>query len=149
VPKLEARATSKRGREEGTKHATVDVKVVQGGLNRIIGPAAAPRRLNTNGLFDQELEQAIIAFQRVALGAGAPDGRVDPGGRSYRALADQLNFKRIMVNLKDQWLEALEDGRRVYSFPCVTGDGAHPTNKGTFRVLRMRDKYTSKAYGRT
>jgi hypothetical protein len=102
-----------------------------------------PARLNTSGVFEQPLEDAIRCFQRFAIGL-SPDGCVDPGGKTYRALADVLNFKRIVVSLQEQTLDALEEGRRVFTFPCVTGDGAHPTNKGTFHVMRKNDVYKAK-----
>jgi lipoprotein-anchoring transpeptidase ErfK/SrfK len=127
------------------KNAPPDVKVVQAGLNRVIGPAAS-ERFATNGVYDEVLGRGIERFQRVAIGL-SPDGSVDPGGRTYRALADTLALKRIVVSLEEQTLDALEDGRRVFSFPCVTGDGAHPTNKGTFRISRKHEDYTSKTYG--
>src|SRR5262245_27995306 len=59
----------------------VDVRTVQGALNRLIG-AAGSDRLATDGVFTQELEAALKKFQRVALGLGTQDGRVDPGGRT-------------------------------------------------------------------
>lgn len=126
-------------------NAPQDVKLVQGGLNRVIGPAASAR-LATNGVFDKELEQAIQLFQRMGLGLASADGRVDPRGKTWRGLADTLSLKRIVVSLEKQWLDALEDGRRVFGFPCVSGDGAHPTDKGTFRVSRKAHPYRSRAY---
>jgi lipoprotein-anchoring transpeptidase ErfK/SrfK len=43
-------------------------------------------------------------------------------------------------------LEAFEDGGRMYQFPCVTGDSTHPTNVGTFTVLRKRHPCRSNTY---
>jgi hypothetical protein len=54
--------------------------------------------------------------------------------------------KKIVVDLASQMVEALESGRRVYRFICVTGDGAHPTDKGTFKIFRKSRIYRSRAY---
>ena len=50
------------------------------------------------------------------------------GGRSFRALAGKLKQKRIVVSLQAQELYALEDGRCIMQYDCVTGDGDHPTS---------------------
>jgi hypothetical protein len=122
-----------------------DVQVVQGALNRVIGPAAS-ERLATHGEFGHALEAAILRFQRFAVGLPNQDGCVDRGGKTYRALADTLGLKRIIVSLEAQWLDALEDGRRVFGFPCVTGSGGHPTDPGVFRIGAKYETYRSKAY---
>lgn len=56
-------------------------------------------------------------------------------------------MRHIKVDLDSQTLKAIEsDGTVRHEFPCVTGDASHPTDKGTFRVLRKHKKYTSKTY---
>lgn len=42
--------------------------------------------------------------------------------------------KRIVANLALQVLEAFEGKTRVFRFECVTGDGEHPTDRGTFHI---------------
>ena len=54
--------------------------------------------------------------------------------------------KRIVVDLTSQTLEALEGGQRVYQFDCVSGDSAHPTDKGTFKIVRKDRIHRSSKY---
>lgn len=129
------------------KNNAADVRVIRGALNRVIGSAATLPRLETTTEASRELIDAIRRFQRFALGAGSVNGYIRPKGQTYRALSKELHMKRIVVSLKDQILEALQDGRRVFRFECVTGDGAHPTTPGTFKVFRKRDEHRSSIYG--
>jgi lipoprotein-anchoring transpeptidase ErfK/SrfK len=122
-----------------------DVQIVQGGLNRIIGEAGPQPRLETHGTCDDQTTAAIERFLAHALGRGSAP-RIEPNSRSYRALASTLHFKRITVSIEEQLVTAISDGRRVYRFTCVTGDAAHPTNRGTFKVIRRSPKHHSRAY---
>lgn len=54
--------------------------------------------------------------------------------------------KKIVVRLGNQTVEALDGGLRVFLFDCVTGDSSHPTNKGSFRIIRKQHPYRSKTY---
>jgi hypothetical protein len=73
---------------------------------------------------------AVWAFMQIEIGGGAV-----PAGA-----------KQIIVDLASQTLEAVEAGKRVFFFDCVTGDSTHPTDKGTFRVLRKHHPHTSSTY---
>jgi peptidoglycan hydrolase-like protein with peptidoglycan-binding domain len=66
---------------KGGKNLDDDVRAVQVALNRRIGAG-----LNVDGLCGPKLIKAIIEFQK-ALGQSRPDGRVDPGRGTARALA--------------------------------------------------------------
>jgi len=54
--------------------------------------------------------------------------------------------KTIVVDLDRQVLTAFEDSKQIYKFDCATGDSAHPTPKGTFKILNKHAKYTSHKY---
>jgi hypothetical protein len=69
------------------KNKLGDVRAVQGGLNRIIGPAGPQPRLETHGKLDDATVHAIAAFARYALGSESRDLLIEPNGRAYRALA--------------------------------------------------------------
>jgi len=114
-----------------------DVTVIQGALNRVSASCGGPAvRLDTDGEPSPLLFSAIKQFQAIFFGTTTPDGRVDPNGRTYHALAKKLNVKRISVLLGDQRVEAVENGCRVHNFDCVTGDGSNPTNPGVFTITR-------------
>ncbi|HLJ50455.1 MAG TPA: glucosaminidase domain-containing protein [Bryobacteraceae bacterium] len=65
--------TASVGRQGRNHHD--DVQLVQDLLN-----------LNPDGLCGPQTIRAIEAYQRNELGMDKPDGRVDPGGRTFRAL---------------------------------------------------------------
>jgi hypothetical protein len=48
--------------------------------------------------------------------------------------------ERIVVNLNEMTLREFESARQVLSFDCVTGSKDHPTEPGTFRILRKSPK---------
>jgi lipoprotein-anchoring transpeptidase ErfK/SrfK len=73
-------------------------------------------------------------------------GELTWGGNTYRALAQQLNVKRISVNLSGQIVEAIENGCSIHNFICVSGDSDHPTDRGTFQILRKNHPYRSITY---
>jgi lipoprotein-anchoring transpeptidase ErfK/SrfK len=54
--------------------------------------------------------------------------------------------KVIKVDLSLQTVEALEDGKRIHQFDCVSGDQDHPTDRGLFAVMRKQHPYRSHAY---
>lgn len=58
----------------------------------------------------------------------------------------QSRSKIIKVNLARQIVEAYENNELVFRFECVTGDKDHPTDRGTFRILRKQHPYRSHAY---
>jgi lipoprotein-anchoring transpeptidase ErfK/SrfK len=53
---------------------------------------------------------------------------------------------KIVVKLSDQTLTAYENKAEVYKFHCATGDSAHPTPQGKWRIYRKHRKYRSKKY---
>jgi hypothetical protein len=54
--------------------------------------------------------------------------------------------RKIVVDLRTQKLEAYLGDTIVFSFPCVTGDRAHPTEPGRFKIMRKVHPYTSRTY---
>lgn len=54
--------------------------------------------------------------------------------------------KLIRVYLGRQVVEAYEGEMLVFRFSCVSGDKDHPTDRGTFRIMRMHKTYTSNKY---
>jgi predicted chitinase len=69
-----------------------DVESVQQLLNlcSAAGRVALPEPLKTDGAFGQKTLDAIMAFQRSAMGQSAPDGRVDPNGTTLLSLCESL-----------------------------------------------------------
>lgn len=130
----------------GGKNAVADVRIIQGALNRVLTPDAPNPRFQTDGRVTPAMTDALKRLQRLGLGLTNPDGRVDPGGKTYQMLANTLDLKRIVVSLKEQYLEAYEDGRRIYRFPCMTGAEDHPTDPGVYKIFRKHEKYRSRAY---
>lgn len=55
------------------------------------------------------------------------------------------NNKRIKVDLSQQIVEGYDGDQRIHRFECVSGDQNHPTDKGTFRVMRKHHPYRSRA----
>jgi lipoprotein-anchoring transpeptidase ErfK/SrfK len=54
--------------------------------------------------------------------------------------------KRIEVDLNRQVLLAFDGARQVFSFDCVSGDDAHATPPGLWRILRKHRFYVSRTY---
>lgn len=55
-------------------------------------------------------------------------------------------MKDIVIDIAKQQLIANEKGKQVFRFSCVTGDGAHPTPKGIFKIIKKHREYRSKKY---
>jgi peptidoglycan hydrolase-like protein with peptidoglycan-binding domain len=73
-----------------------DVIVVQGLLNRHMLPGA--KHLDVDGICGPSTRAAIVSFQTRA-GFRHPDGLVQPGGRSWRALTDVLNLAKVLLDM--------------------------------------------------
>lgn len=69
-----------------------DVRVVQERLNELMGPSRQP--LTVDGLCGPKTREMIGDFQRNVLGFRWPDERVDPGGKTIRALNDPGSAQR-------------------------------------------------------
>ncbi len=68
------------------KSVTLNGSVGKGGDNLPEDVEMVRGLLAEHGLFDLDIGTAVEQFQRSALGMESPDGRVDPGGRTWRAL---------------------------------------------------------------
>jgi lipoprotein-anchoring transpeptidase ErfK/SrfK len=51
-----------------------------------------------------------------------------------------------VVSIKDQTIEAREDGRLIHRFPCETGGQGHATDPGVFQIRSKRPVYRSMTY---
>jgi len=71
------------GRDGGNRDP--DVRIVQDLLNAHVAALGLPL-LDVDGDAGENTVKAIEAYQRRVLGAASPDGRVDPGGRTWQAL---------------------------------------------------------------
>ena len=67
-----------------------DARVVQALLNCNLGRMSDVGRLSVDGNIGPASLHAIRAFQRQVLGAAAPDGRIDPGGRTIASLLEPI-----------------------------------------------------------
>jgi predicted chitinase len=65
-----------------------DVRIVQRMLNESIGMLTPFRRLAEDGLMGKMTLNLIVEFQQRVVSMLHPDGRVDPGGRTYRRLLE-------------------------------------------------------------
>lgn len=54
--------------------------------------------------------------------------------------------KLIEVDLSSQTMRALEGGKTIFTFDCVTGSTDHPTEPGQFRILNKSPKHVSRKY---
>jgi len=57
------------------------------------------------------------------------------------------NNKKIMVNIDNQTLIAVEANKRVFEYDVVTGRPNKETHPGKFAITRKFEDYTSKTYG--
>ena len=62
-----------------------DVRLIQDMLNQ--NAAATGQTVDTDGRIGPKTIAAIEAFQRAVVGMANPDGRIDPGGKSFQALS--------------------------------------------------------------
>jgi lipoprotein-anchoring transpeptidase ErfK/SrfK len=122
------------------------VRIIQGALNRVADADNQNPRFMTNGEVTPTMLEVIRRLQRFGLGMSSPDGKVDPGGKTFKMLAHSLKQKRIMVSLKEQYLEAYDDGRRIHRFACMTGASDSPTDPGVFKIFNKDEKHRSRKY---
>lgn len=54
--------------------------------------------------------------------------------------------KIIKVDLTQQIVEAFDGATRAFRFECVSGDKDHPTDRGSFRIMRKQHPYRSRTY---
>jgi penicillin-insensitive murein endopeptidase len=71
---------------QGGRNAHDDVMLVQKLLNKNTHLVAATGELVETGVVDEPTQGAIIVFQRTVVRLSAPDGRIDPHGRTWRML---------------------------------------------------------------
>jgi len=72
------------------RNAHDDVQQVQIQLNKNAHLVSEIGTVPEDGTLDEGTQRAIIAFQRTIMRLSAPDGRVDPHGRTWRLLLGDL-----------------------------------------------------------
>lgn len=87
---------------ENAKNRESDVRVVQKALNNIMqyNILAPLPPLTEDGIAGRKTKFAIRQFQRVAVGMTAPDGRIDPGGKTIVKLNAVINTATKLPNIK-------------------------------------------------
>jgi len=70
----------------GGKNQHDDVLIVQKLLNKNTHIVDTIGRVPEDGNLDEATQSAILAFQRDVVRLAHPDGRIDPGGRTFRIL---------------------------------------------------------------
>ncbi|HRI63533.1 MAG TPA: penicillin-insensitive murein endopeptidase [Polyangium sp.] len=71
---------------QGGRNAHDDVVLVQKLLNKNAHLVAPTAELAETGVVDEPTQAAILTFQRTIVRLSAPDGRIDPHGRTWRML---------------------------------------------------------------
>jgi peptidoglycan hydrolase-like protein with peptidoglycan-binding domain len=73
---------------ENAKNQVVDVRVVQSLINKVVeaNKLKPLDTLKTDGVAGRKTKHAIREYQRRVIGMSAPDGRVDPDGRTIKKL---------------------------------------------------------------
>jgi lysozyme len=103
-----------------------DVKVVQGLLNRCVTLLGLHEPLRLDGRFGPKTMNAIREFQRQVMHHVNPDVRVDPGGKTLKALCavkviENPNAHHVSVPLSDFLAVSLPANLRTLGrmiFPC-------------------------------
>ncbi len=78
---------------ENAKNRDTDVRIIQKALNNIMqyNILAPLPPLSEDGIAGRKTKIAIRQFQRVAVGMSAPDGRIDPGGKTIVKMNAVIN----------------------------------------------------------
>lgn len=81
---------------ENAKNIGADVKIVQELLNIIIeqNELIPFDRLKTDGIAGKKTKHIIREYQRRIVGMAAPDGRVDPNGKTFKSLIEKTKNKK-------------------------------------------------------
>ncbi|PUA27744.1 MAG: hypothetical protein B0W54_14495 [Cellvibrio sp. 79] len=87
---------------ENAKNRNSDVRIIQKALNNImqyniLAPLAP---LAEDGVAGRKTKLAIRQFQRVAVGMAAPDGRIDPSGKTIAKLNAVIKTATKLPNIK-------------------------------------------------
>lgn len=82
------RLTGSVGKDARNAHD--DVQIVQVQLNKNAHLVAEIGRLEEDGIMGANTQRAIMAFQSKIVKLSAPDGRIDPHGRTWRVLLGDL-----------------------------------------------------------
>ncbi len=91
------------------RNAPDDVRLIQRLVNQHIRVPMMP--VAVNGVVDPTFIKAIMDFQRRVVGLSSPDGRVDPGGRTFRALS---------ATARTETEPKKGNGKYCFPFPEVT-----------------------------
>jgi hypothetical protein len=139
------------GYDKGLNRQTVTVKhYATVGLRDGSGLNVAQNNPSVATVAEQLLRSGLRIFRVTGASVGYSMLEARDASGMVRAFMQirckDASSKRIVVKVGDQTVEALEGGLRVFFFNCITGDSAHPTNPGSFRVIRKEHPYRSKSY---
>ena len=139
------------GYDRGLNRQTVTVnKYATVGLKEGVGLKVAQNNPSVATAAEQPTKDGLRVFRvtGVKVGYSMLEARNAAGVVSafMQIQVKDGSGKKIIVRLRDQTVEALDGGVRVFMFDGVTGDSSHPTNKGSFRVIRKEHPYRSKSY---
>src|SRR4051812_24902219 len=74
---------------QGGKNAYDDVLLAQKMLNKNMHLLSGVTAVQESGVPDPATLAAIVAFQRQIMHSAAPDGRIDPNGRTWKVLTGE------------------------------------------------------------
>ena len=109
-----------------------DVLVVQSLLNAHIAALGLPP-LKVDGDAGDNTIKAIEAYQRRALGSDSPDGRVDPGGRTWQALERGTRVPAAQGNVQKSGAAWWHANQAKYPNSARLADLANPFRTKTIR----------------
>jgi putative chitinase len=84
----------------GGKNRPIDLMIVQHLLNLNHEGAGLDDPLPISGELDADTTAAIKSFQSGVMGSKVPDGRVDPGGKTLKKLADPVKLSDTLSTLR-------------------------------------------------
>lgn len=91
---------------KAAKNIRKDVVLVQELLNNKIQLLAGAKKLRVDGLCGNKTISLILRYQEEVLGMKKPDGRVDPGGRTFKSLYSHHRVppgKHVPEVTRDYW----------------------------------------------
>ena len=135
---------------KGGVNQPADVKTVQELINENLTRLPAARRLDADGRLGPLTVAAIEEFQRKVVGLPHPDGRVDPGGRTWTALTQGVKppvplstYRVVFRHGTEPPTDQVADRKNVDDLyeSAVTVTGA---NSGAFRASIYPDDLSVK-----
>lgn len=114
----------------GGKNQHDDVLIVQKLLNKNAHITDTIGRVPEDGNLDQATQNAILAFQRDVVRLAHPDGRVDPGGRTFRILTGDSPHGATVA-----FIQLASDGEGYYRYSSDDKAWGTPTTLQSVKTL--------------